>query len=227
MAEIRLGKGRGGIVFDDPVSSLDHRRRWEVAERLAVESKQRQVIVFTHDIYFLAILEQRAEAIGATLAKNYIRRASNGFGVHSQDLPFDVVNTKARVGQLRQMLVEAQKAKRDGDDDRLRTVTTSAYGKLRLAWERCIEEVLLNGVVQRFGEGVSTQRLKAVLVTDDDYKQVEAGMSKSSKFEHDAASPVGRLPIPDPDELSADIESLEEFRATVDKRNKHGIAARA
>jgi hypothetical protein len=125
------------------------------------------------------------------------------------------------------MLVEAQRAKKDGDDDRLRMATTSAYGKLRLAWERCVEEVLLNGVVQRFGEGVSTQRLKAVLVTDDDYKQIEAGMAKSSKFEHDAASPVGRLPIPDPDELSADIERLEEFRATVDKRNKQVIAARA
>lgn len=227
LAEIKLGKGRGGIVFDDPVSSLDHRRRWEVAERLAVESKQRQVIVFTHDIYFLAILEQKADAISAALSKNYIRRASNGFGVHSQELPFDVVNTKARVGKLRQMLVEAQKAKKDGDDDLLRMVTNSTYGNLRLAWERCVEEVLLNGVVQRFGEGVSTQRLKAVLVTDDDYKQIEAGMSKSSKFEHDAASHVGRLPIPDPDELSADIESLEAFRATVDKRNKQGIAARA
>lgn len=227
LAEIKLGRGRGGIVFDDPVSSLDHRRRWEVAERLVVESKQRQVIVFTHDIYFLAILEQKADSIGAPLAKNYIRRASNGFGVHSQDLPFDVVNTKARIGQLRQMLVDAQKAKKDGDDDRLRMITTFVYGRLRLAWERCVEEVLLNGVVQRFGEGVSTQRLKAVLVTDDDYKQIEAGMSKSSKFEHDAASPVGRLPIPDPDELSADIESLEAFRAAVDKRNKQGIVARA
>lgn len=227
LAEIRLGKGRGGIVFDDPVSSLDHRRRWEVAERLAVESKQRQVIVFTHDIYFLAILEQKAEAIGATLVKNYIRRTSSGFGVHSKELPFDVVNTKARIGQLRQMLVDARNAKKDGDDDRLRTITTFAYGRLRLAWERCVEEVLLNGVVQRFGEGVSTQRLKPVLVTDDDYKQIDAGMTKSSKFEHDAASSVGRLPVPDPDELSGDIEELEAFRAAVDKRNKQGIAARA
>ena len=106
-------------------------------------------------------------------------------------------------------------------------LTTTAYGKLRLAWERCIEEVLFNGVIQRFGEGVSTQKLKAVVVTDDDYKQIEAGMSKSSKFEHDAASPVGRLPIPDPEDLLADIESLELFRATVDKRNKQGIPARA
>jgi len=227
LAEIKLGKGRGGIVFDDPVSSLDHRRRWEVAARLAIESQQRQVIVFTHDIYFLAILEQKAKAIGAPLTSNYIRRTSQGFGVHSQDLPFDVVSTKNRVIQLRKMLVEAQKAKDDGDDDRLRMVTTSIYGKLRQAWERCVEEVLLNGVVQRFGEGVSTQRLKVVLVTDDDYKQIETGMTKSSKFEHDAASSVGRLPIPDTDELSTDIECLETFRATIEKRKNQGIATRA
>ncbi len=227
LAEIKLGKGKGGIVFDDPVSSLDHRRRWEVAERLAQESKVRQVIIFTHDIYFLAILEQKAEAVGTSLVKNYIRRTANGFGVHSQSLPFDVEGTRARVGQLRQMQVEAQRAKRDGDDDRHRVLTSTAYGRLRLAWERCVEEVLFNGVIQRFGEGVSTLKLKAVVVTDDDYKQIEAGMSKSSKFEHDAASPVGRLPIPDPEELLADIESLEAFRVAVDKRNRQGIPARA
>lgn len=226
LAEIKLSKGRGGIVFDDPVSSLDHRRRWEVAARLAMESQHRQVIVFTHDIYFLAILEQKAKALGVSLTSNYIRRTSQGFGVHSQDLPFDVVSTKNRVSKLRLMLAEAQKAKDDGDDDRLRMVTTSVYGKLRLAWERCVEEVLLNGVVERFGEGVSTQRLKVVLVTDDDYKQIEAGMTKSSKFEHDAASSVGRLPIPDIDELLADIECLETFRKAVEKRKSQGIATR-
>lgn len=227
LAEIKLGKGRGGIVFDDPVSSLDHRRRWEVAERLALESQHRQVIVFTHDIYFLAILEQKAEAIGSTLAKNYIRRTAQGYGVHSENLPFDVVGTKTRVSQLRQLLVDIQKAKKDGDDDRQRMLTTFAYGRLRLAWERCVEEVLLNGVVQRFGEGVSTQKLKAVVVTDEDYLHIDAGMTKSSKFEHDAATPVGRLPIPDPDELSQDIERLATFRVAVDKRNKQGIPARA
>ncbi len=227
LAEIKLGKGKGGIVFDDPVSSLDHRRRWEVAERLAQESKVRQVIIFTHDIYFLTILGQKAVAVGASLVKNYIRRTASGFGVHSESLPFDVEGTKARVGQLRQMQVEVQRAKKDGDDDQHRMLTSAAYGRLRLAWERCVEEVLLNGVIQRLGEGVSTLKLKAVVVTDDDYKQIESGMSKSSKFEHDAASPVGRLPIPDPEELMADIESLEAFRVAVDKRNKQGIPTRA
>lgn len=226
LAEIKLGKGRGGIVLDDPVSSLDHRRRWEVAERLALESLTRQVIVFTHDIYFLCILEQKVEELGATLTKNYIRRTAQGYGVHSQDLPFDVMGTKDRLARLRQELVEVRRAQRDGDDDEHRRLTAACYGRLRLAWERCVEEVLLNGAVQRFGEGVSTQRLKSVAVTDDDYREVENGMSKSSKFEHDAATTVGRLPMPEPDELEQDIEKLSAWRVALDKRLKETAKAR-
>lgn len=218
LAEIRLGKGLGGIVLDDPVSSLDHRRRWEVAERLAKESLTRQVIIFTHDIYFLLILEQKAEEVGATLTKNYIRRTADGYGVYSEDLPFDVLGTKDRLGRLRQMLVGVRKAVKEGDEDVQRHLTAKCYGQLRLAWERCIEEVLLNGTVQRFGEDVSTKRLKGVTVTDDDYREIDAGMTKSSKFEHDAAATVGRLPIPDPDELSDDIERLAKWRETLTKR---------
>jgi ABC-type cobalamin/Fe3+-siderophores transport system ATPase subunit len=76
LAETKLGGGRGGIVFDDPVSSLDHRRRWEVAERLVEESLRRQVIVFTHDIYFLCILEQKADELNAPLQANCVFRGS-------------------------------------------------------------------------------------------------------------------------------------------------------
>lgn len=225
LAETKLGRGRGGVVFDDPVSSLDHRRRWEVAERLAEESLVRQVIVFTHDIYFLCILEQKAQEVGASLAKNYIRRTAAGFGVHSEDLPFDVLGTKERIGRLRRMLEDVRRAHKAGDDDSHRKLTAEAYGDLRLAWERCIEEVLFNEAVQRFGEGVMTQRLRQVVVTDDDYREIHAGMTKSSKFEHDSAVRIGRLPVPDPDELSKDIEKLDEWRrAIIQRRNQVAVS---
>ncbi|WP_438326979.1 AAA family ATPase [Burkholderia pseudomallei] len=227
LAEIKLGKGRGGVVFDDPVSSLDHRRRWEVAERLVAESLSRQVIVFTHDIYFLCILEQKAQELGAELTTNYIRRTAAGFGAHSDELPFDVLGTKARIGRLRQMLQDVRKAHKDGDEDTHRALTAQAYGDLRLAWERAVEEVLFNGVIQRFGEGVSTQRLKEVAVSDDDYRAIDAGMTKSSKFEHDAAMRVGRLPVPQPDELGEDIEKLENWRLAIHQRGKDLRVARS
>jgi len=37
-------------VLDDPVASLDQARREYVARRLVGESRDRQVIVFTHDL---------------------------------------------------------------------------------------------------------------------------------------------------------------------------------
>ncbi|MFM5319620.1 hypothetical protein ACET9O_08205, partial [Aeromonas caviae] len=185
---------------------------------LAIESLTRQVIIFTHDIYFLCILEQKAEEFKTTLTKNYIRRTAHGYGVHSHDLPFDVLGTKDRLAQLRQELITVRKAQQNGEEDEHRRLTAFCYGRLRLTWERCVEEVLLNGAVQRFGEGVSTQRLKSVVVTDDDYLEVDAGMSKCSKFEHDAATTVGRLPIPEPDELEQDIARLAAWRDTVNRR---------
>ena len=53
LAEMHLANHLGGIVFDDPVSSLDHYRRKDVARRLVDEAKIRQVIILTHDTVFL------------------------------------------------------------------------------------------------------------------------------------------------------------------------------
>jgi wobble nucleotide-excising tRNase len=61
LAEMHLANHRGGIVFDDPVSSLDHYRRKDVARRLIEEAKLRQVIIFTHDTVFLGELRDVIE----------------------------------------------------------------------------------------------------------------------------------------------------------------------
>jgi AAA domain len=224
LAEVNLGKGRGGIVFDDPVSSLDHRRRWHVAKRLAGEAKLRQVIVLTHDIYFLCILQQEADAAGIELAPQCIRKAPTGFGVQTDRLPFDAMSTSKRVKSLRQMHEIAAKAHKIGDEDEAKRITRETYYHLRLAWERGVEEVLLQGAVTRFDEGVSTQKLSYVVVEDSDYLVIDTGMTKSSKFAHDPALSA-HLPTPHPDELSADIEVLETWRKSVESR-KEAIRAR-
>lgn len=99
----------------------------------ARESLTRQVIVFTYDIYFLCILEQKVNEVGAQLTKKYIRKTAQGFGVHSEQLPFDVLSTKDRLGRLKQTLVLIRKAQQEGNDDEYRQLTTACYGRLRLA----------------------------------------------------------------------------------------------
>lgn len=215
LAEISLGKARGGVVFDDPVSSLDHRRRWEVARRLAKEAKTRQVIVFTHDIYFLCILQQEAAEAGIEPNSQCIHRTDKGFGVQTDMLPFDTLSTSKRVKALRALHLIASNHHKAGNEALARDASRNAYSHLRMAWERCVEEVLLQGVVTRFKEGISTQPLPGVTVEDDDIKAVEAGMTKSSKFSgHDPAA-YAQIPTPDPSELLEDIEHLETWRKAV------------
>jgi hypothetical protein len=56
LAEARLAGITAPVIFDDPVSSLDHRRINEVAQRIANLADNNQVIVFTHDIFFATTL---------------------------------------------------------------------------------------------------------------------------------------------------------------------------
>lgn len=78
LAEVRLGKGLGGVVFDDPVSSLDHVRRERVAKRLAQESRERQVVVLTHDVFFLSVLMLEARALGMEPKALNLQRTPQG-----------------------------------------------------------------------------------------------------------------------------------------------------
>ena len=63
-AELSTAAHRSAILFDDPVCSLDHTWRRNVAKRLVMESRARQVVVFTHDIVFLLALGDAAGEVG-------------------------------------------------------------------------------------------------------------------------------------------------------------------
>ena len=84
-AELSTAADRSAIIFDDPVSSLDHNWRGKVAERLVLESQSRQVIVFTHDIVFLHALEEKAED---DVKHQCLRRDQTAVGLSFQQLPW-------------------------------------------------------------------------------------------------------------------------------------------
>ncbi|WP_022960131.1 MULTISPECIES: AAA family ATPase [Gammaproteobacteria] len=218
LAEVGLSGGKGGIVFDDPVSSLDHRRRERVAKRLSIEAAQRQVIVFTHDIYFLCVLAEEAKLAGVPIVTQSLVRRAEGFGVAHPDLPFEGKNASKRIGALKAQHQAIAKLHNDGEEQEHRRLTIEAYFHLRMAWERAVEEVLLREVILRFRKGVETQRLAGVMVEDDDYAQVNAGMTKCSNYAHDKAL-MGGIAIPEPDELLDDIMALETWRGKIDKRS--------
>jgi len=219
LAEIGLRDGTGGIVFDDPVSSLDHRIRDRVAKRFVQEAEKRQVIIFTHDIYFLCTLAEAAKQAKIPINTQSLTRQQEGFGVAVPDLPFEGKNTKKRIIALKEQQQAIAKLYSDGNEQEHRKQTVDVYNHLRMSWERSIEEVLFREVILRFRKGVETQRLAGVSVGDDDYARVTAGMSKCSNYTHDRAM-VGGIAVPDPEELLEDINALEEWRVQVQKRSE-------
>ena len=208
-----------GLVFDAPVSSLDHKCRERVARRLAQEAAKRQVIMLTHDIYFLSLLVEEAQKAGVPIETQSIIRRPEGFGVYDPDLPFEGMNTKARVGHLRNMQQGINKVFQSNDELEHRKLTAEAFRYLRTAWERAVEEILLRNVVLRFRKGIETQRLAGVLVDDADYATVERWMARCSNYAHDQAL-LGGVEVPDPDELLADINALETWRQEIHERGE-------
>jgi energy-coupling factor transporter ATP-binding protein EcfA2 len=221
-AELSTADDPSGIVFDDPVSSLDFKWRHSVALRLVQESKTRQVVVFTHDVVFLLALRQYADELGVERLDQHVRHLSKGAGVCAEELPWVALPVKKKIGYLNNGWQAADKLWRDGHQDAYEKDAKYLYGLLREGWERALEEVLLGGVVERYRPGVQTQHISKIAdISAEDCKSVETAMTKCSTWlpGHDIAA-AARAPVPEPEELKADIETLATWVAAIHKRRR-------
>ncbi|MCM8885324.1 MAG: AAA family ATPase [Candidatus Thiodiazotropha sp.] len=219
-AELSTADDPSGIVFDDPVSSLDYQWRQGVARRLVQESKTRQVIIFTHDVVFLLLLRQFADELGVESLDQHVRHLSMGAGVCADELPWVALPIKKKIGYLKNGWQAADKLSREGHQDAFEKEAKYLYGLLREAWERALEEVLLGGVVERYRPGVQTQQIANIAdITPEDCKAVETAMTKCSVWlpGHDQAA-AARAPVPGSVELRADIDALESWVGAIRKR---------
>jgi hypothetical protein len=221
LAELGVASGRPTVVFDDPVSSLDHLYRELVARRLVKEAKERQVIIFTHDIVMVLALKDQCAKLRTPLHVHTIRRSVRGPG-ECPDPAFGcwpVSTTKDRIGILKQTAAHFKKMQLERPVEYAGAVS-DLYGKLRETWERVIEEVVLNDVIQRFRPSIETMRLRKVSLENDDYIVIEGQMKECSTrmCGHDTAAALSPA-ICTPEEVNHSIGVLEQFVKSVLARN--------
>ena len=204
-----------GIIVDDPVSSLDHSRMLAVADRLAEEaSNGRQVIVFTHNILFHHMLWTAARRAKVGRHCEWMSSAGNDrFGlIDDSRKPWQMKRVPERLSEIRQGFAALTRNAYDHTDQRFRSPIVDLYTKMRTTWERIVEEVLFNNVVQRFRPEVMTQRLETAHIDPSaDYPAIFEGMKRCSHYSgHDQASD---LPpdLPEPREVDSDIAELQAF----------------
>ncbi len=212
-AELSTADDLSGIVFDDPVSSLDFQWRQVVARRLVQEAKTRQVIVFTHDVVFLLLLKQFAKDADVEQIDQHVRYLPEGAGVCVQELPWVALPVSKKIGYLKNGWQAANKLSSKGHQDAYEREAKHLYGLLREAWERAIEEVLLNGVVERYRSDIQTKRFAHIAdINEDDCKVADVAITKCSQWMvgHDQAA-AARAPVPGSAVLEGDIETLENW----------------
>lgn len=224
LAEMGTAEHRNGLILDDPVVSLDHRFRRNIAKRLVEEAKNRQIIIFTHDIAFLFDLEFYAKELTVQTHIQNIRKEGKNSGIICTN-PWHAQNVKFRLKTIRDDIDSL--SKEDPAEENYKDRVGSIYGRLRETWERAVEEVLLNKVVMRFNQEVQTQRLNGVQVDDEDFRLVYFQMNKCSKYMIGHDKSLALLDNrPSIDEIRNDVERLSGFIKKIDSRKNTTIKER-
>jgi hypothetical protein len=221
LAELGLSPPGSPVVFDDPVTSLDHLRRRAVADRLVQEARFRQVVVFTHDLTFVTRLLQAVEQQGVPCWIRRLERWSDQAGVVLDGLPWAGMSVKERLTGLEKRVRDARQVLEQEGRDEYDRRAQLIYDDLRATYERAVEELLFNGVVLRTQHEVKTQSLAQVEVTADDRRAVDQGMTRVSGLiaAHDQAAALAE-PWPAPDQILEDVVTCRRWVESVDARRK-------
>ncbi len=219
LAEQATANSKSTIVFDDPVSSLDHVRREQVAKRLAKESVNRQVIIFTHDLIFLFLLEEACKEEKAKIAYRWITRNENSIGLCKTDLPPGKQPVTKAIDSLSNYLENTRVNYERGDMIQWERNVSYFEKQLRILWERAVAEVVAP-TVKRFSNKVDTKSLiKLTVITKEDYKIMQSSYGKCSKLLHSEADSLNSVISP-PEVIENEIHSLKNWVGNITTRQQ-------
>ncbi len=212
------------FVFDDPISSLDQDFEEKVVERLIELSKTRQVIVFTHRLSLLTLLDDAVQRYAkAADAKSQPPISITLTGLHRIGANIGIVNDlkirenklESAINKIRDhILPNLRKFYTDGDVDSYEIHAKATCSDFRILIERCVEKILLNDVVSRFRRSLQTYGKLGELskITTNDCNFIDTLMTRYSCFEHSQSNETP-IVLPTPDELSADVIGMANWIA--------------
>lgn len=216
LANITGEKKETTCVFDDPTSSLDQDFEKAVVKRLVDLLDQRQVIIFTHRLAFVALAEYYAKDLKPKILKICSFQGKSG---QPTDLPTSQSGIKKALNKL--INERLNKAKNYFFPEKMSDYELYARGictDFRIIIERTIEIDLLCDVVQRYRPQVHTLKIsKLSKITEEDCDFLDNLMSKYSEQKHSQPDEAP-LPLSKPEDLEKDLISLRDWREEFQKR---------
>jgi hypothetical protein len=225
MAELATNNSGSGIIFDDPVSSLDHLHREAIAKRLAAEGRHRQVIVFTHDLPFLFLLRnaciQGVDADQPTeIALRHIQKRQKTPGHCRNEPPEKAQDAASRLKTMRSHLNNTRiQHEQDPDGTTWLITARGIIDSLRQTWEAAVEDAI-SPVLRTFASKVNTKGFaKLSAITLEDAETMRRHYGKCSVLLHktsDAMNPTA----PNPEDIETELNALQSWLMAVNERQK-------
>lgn len=193
------------FVFDDPISSLDQDFEEKTIDRLIQLSETRQVIVFTHRLSFLGIINDRA----STLEQIHIRKEPWGSGEVGEIPLFGKKPENALKNLKNSRLVSASKIYSESGTEFYYPLAKAICSDFRILLERVVELYFLADVIQRHRRAINTMGKisKLVKITQEDCDLIDTYMTKYSVYEHSQSNESPRE-MPEPNEIEEDINAI-------------------
>jgi len=181
LAEASL-KPPAPVIFDDPINSLDYKRMGEVVGRIVALGDTRQVIVFTHNIWFTTELLARFEKRPHDCSYYDVARDGPKIGIVTKGThprSDTVANLRGRINTL------IQSAEKSSGEPQA-AIIEKAYELIRNICEVIVEQDLLQGVTQRHQLNVMMTKLPKI-----NFSGLEASVSAIYPVYEDCCRYIG------------------------------------
>lgn len=220
LADVTGRTGSLPFIFDDPITSLDHEYERKVAERIITLAKERQVIVFTHRLTFLCLLQDCAKTQNVDSLPIAINSRSFGKGDPSSIPLYGQKVTNSLEILKSTELKKLEEIFNNGDKEDYDKMAQSFCSDFRKLIERVIEETLLCNIVLRYRYDVQTKRMRYLSqIEENDCKFLYDLMTKYSTYEH-SQSIDKTEDLPEPKEIKDDLLELSTWNSAFTKKTK-------
>ncbi|MCE5205763.1 MAG: hypothetical protein LLF80_06640 [Porphyromonadaceae bacterium] len=219
IAEMQLSDVNRGIIFDDPVNSLDEGRKKDIAYRLIKESVNKQVIVFTHDLIFVSNLITFSEENTIPFLCHWVENRDGKAGqVWLKNSP-SYEKEYRNAEPAKKYYTDANKD--DCPPAQREFLVRTGFTALRTCYEVLVINDLFKNVVQRYNERVSVDALASVYFDEELVNELLDSFAQCCRYmEGHTHSDKYAYKKPEPSNLNEEIQRYEAIRTKIRKTKK-------
>lgn len=219
IAETNITAINNGVIFDDPVNSLDEERKSVIAERLVSISNNKQVIIFTHDLVFVSSLINYSTDNSLLYECHWVENRNGKPGqVWLRNSPtYEKVYRNAE--PVKKFYSDANKD--ECAPEQREFLVKSGFTALRTCYEVLVINDLFKNVVQRYNERVSVDSLSSVYFDETLINELLDSFAQCCRYmEGHTHSDKYAYKKPEPSNLNEEIQRYEAIRNKIKKFKK-------